>query len=82
MEQLYNLRDDLGEQNDLIAVETEIAARLSRMLLEWVETSPAIVPERNPVPAPYPDLAGAFLHAHPVDPMMIPGGIPPEDRVN
>ena len=39
----------------------DITARLERSLLEWVESSPARVPERNPQQEPFEDLAGYFL---------------------
>ncbi len=59
---LFDLGTDIGEQHDLAPREPEVTQRLESDLLRWVEESPALVPERNPVTAPYDDLAGYFLH--------------------
>jgi arylsulfatase A-like enzyme len=61
-DELYDLGADPGEHHDLAAGEPERAAHLREILLDWVERSPALVPERNPHPAAYDDLAGYFLH--------------------
>lgn len=60
-DELYNLEADISEEHDVIANHPSIAARLRTTLLDWIEKSPAIVPERNPRTAPYEDLAGYFL---------------------
>ena len=46
--QLFNLRQDLGEQDDLAQAEPETTARLKRMLHRWRETVAAPMMERNP----------------------------------
>jgi arylsulfatase A len=46
--QLFNLKDDLGEQHDLAHVEPETAARLRRMLHRWRASVSAQMMEPNP----------------------------------
>jgi len=46
--ELYNLRDDLGEKNDLAAKMPEKADELRRRLAAWRKTVDAQLPERNP----------------------------------
>jgi arylsulfatase A-like enzyme len=46
--QLFDLRNDLGEQNDLASVEPEIAARLKSMLHRWRANVAASMMEQNP----------------------------------
>ncbi len=46
--ELYNLRDDLGEQHDLSAANPEKAAQLRRMLHEWRDSIGAAMPTPNP----------------------------------
>jgi arylsulfatase A-like enzyme len=46
--ELYNLKDDLGEKNDLAAKMPEKAAELRKMLAEWRKA----VDARMPTPAP------------------------------
>jgi arylsulfatase A-like enzyme len=60
-DRLYHLPSDLAEQHDRRANEPDVAARLRRLLLDWVESSPALVPAPNPQPEPFDDLADYFL---------------------
>ena len=46
--ELFNLKKDLGEQNDLAAQEPKRVARLKKELGAWQKDVGAIVPERNP----------------------------------
>ena len=46
--ELYNLRDDLGEQNDLAAEMPDKAAELRRMLHQWRSEVGALMPTPNP----------------------------------
>ncbi len=47
--ELYNLKDDLGEKNNLAGTMPEKAKELHRMLIEWRKTVDAPVPtEKNP----------------------------------
>ena len=46
--ELYNLRDDVGEDHDLAATEPDRAASLRRMLHQWLEKVDAKIPEPNP----------------------------------
>lgn len=46
--QLFNLRDDPGEQHDLAAALPETAARLRTMLQEWRQQNSAQMTEENP----------------------------------
>ncbi len=46
--ELYDLRNDIGEEHDLSEEEPEIAARLKNLLFEWRESVKAKIPERNP----------------------------------
>jgi arylsulfatase A-like enzyme len=46
--ELYNLKDDLGEQNDLAEAYPEKAAELQRQLKQWQEETGAKLPEQNP----------------------------------
>jgi arylsulfatase A-like enzyme len=63
-DRLHHLPSDIGEQHDLAAREPAIAARLRGILLDWVESSPALVPPPNPQPTPFDDLADYFLGGH------------------
>jgi len=60
--ELYNLTADLGETTDFASDHPEMTARLTRSLLDWVSSSPALVPQPNSQPEPFEDLAGYFLH--------------------
>jgi arylsulfatase A-like enzyme len=46
--QLFNLRDDPGEQHDLARAHPQTAARLREMLHSWRANVSARMPERNP----------------------------------
>ncbi len=46
--QLFNLRDDIGEQNDLSQLEPEMTARLRTMLHEWRQSVSAQMMLPNP----------------------------------
>jgi len=46
--ELYNLRDDIGEQHDLAAGMPEMAGKLRRMLHEWRKEVDAAMPTPNP----------------------------------
>jgi arylsulfatase A-like enzyme len=46
--QLFNLRNDIGEQNDLSQIEPEKVARLRTMLRAWREEVSARMTEPNP----------------------------------
>jgi arylsulfatase A-like enzyme len=59
---LFDLAEDIGEADDRAAAEPETVDRLEAALLDWVATSPAVVPPPNPVREAYDDLAGSFLH--------------------
>lgn len=60
-DRLHHLPSDIGEEHDRAAEEPGQTARLRTLLLDWVENSPALVPPRNPQPAPFDDLADYFL---------------------
>ena len=55
--QLFNLREDLGEQNDLSQAEPEKVDELRTMLRTWRKEVSARMPSPNPEYAPdsYPD---------------------------
>ncbi len=46
--ELYNLRDDLGETNDLAASMPELTAKLTKMLHDWRDHSGAVMTTENP----------------------------------
>jgi arylsulfatase A len=46
--ELYNLRDDLSEQNDLAKQKPELAAKMKKMLLDWRRHSGAAMTQINP----------------------------------
>ena len=46
--ELYNLKEDLGETNDLAGAEPERAAELNTLLDERLEETEAVIPRRNP----------------------------------
>jgi len=46
--ELYDLDNDLSEQNDLALVKPQIAAELNAMLSEWLLDVSAIIPQPNP----------------------------------
>lgn len=47
-EELYNLKDDIGEQHDLSADRPELVADLQRQLFEYLESVNAKYPARDP----------------------------------
>jgi len=46
--ELFNLKDDIGEQRNLLLREPKIAARLSRRLKDWRASVKAAMPVANP----------------------------------
>ena len=46
--ELYNLREDIGEQNDLSQKKPELTAKLKKMLHDWREKSAALMATPNP----------------------------------
>ncbi len=50
--ELFNLRDDLGERNNLAGKETKIAAKLLAKLKAWRTDVKALMPTPNPNPPP------------------------------
>lgn len=46
--ELYNLREDIGERNDLSRDQPETLRRLHAKLTRWRQAAGAVVPERNP----------------------------------
>ena len=46
--ELYNLREDIGEENGLSQSEPEISARLHALLAEWRRSVEAKIPQPNP----------------------------------
>ena len=47
-EELFNLKDDIGEKNNLLAKEPEIAKSLAKELNKWLKSEKALFPEKNP----------------------------------
>ena len=45
--ELYNLREDVGEQKDLAESMPELAARMKKMLHDWREASGSLMPTLN-----------------------------------
>ncbi len=52
--ELYNLRDDIGEEHDLAAAEPQKAAELKAMLEAWRRATDARMPRHDPGRAPVP----------------------------
>ncbi|MEA3337389.1 MAG: DUF4976 domain-containing protein [Chloroflexota bacterium] len=46
--ELYNLREDIGEEHNLAGAEPERTAKLQAMLASWREAVAAKIPEVNP----------------------------------
>jgi arylsulfatase A-like enzyme len=46
--ELYNLREDVSEENDVSADQPDLVKRLRTMLHEWLEKVDAKIPEPNP----------------------------------
>lgn len=54
-EELYNLRDDIGEERDLRDSESARARSLSESLTRWQKEVEALMPARNQAYTPWPD---------------------------
>ena len=58
--ELYNLREDIGEKNNLVKTMPEKAKQLNRLLVRWRKSVNALVPtEKNPLYAPNAKSAGS-----------------------
>lgn len=53
--ELYNLREDIGEQRDLAARERDLAGQLHAKLVAWRDEIEAVIPKVNPGYRPAPD---------------------------
>jgi len=62
-EELYDLREDIGEERDLTAAEPGRRRNLSEMLTEWQREIEAVRPEPNPEYEPWPDREPCGHHA-------------------
>ena len=47
-EELYNLKQDIGEMNNLVVKDAKIAQKLSSKLDAWLKKEKAVFPEKNP----------------------------------
>lgn len=47
-EELFNLKNDIGEQKNLVEQETKIAKSLAKKLDKWLKSEQALFPEKNP----------------------------------
>jgi arylsulfatase A-like enzyme len=47
-EELYNLKQDIGEKNDLFVRDVKIARKLSSKLDDWLKNEHAVLPQKNP----------------------------------
>jgi hypothetical protein len=47
-EELFNLKNDIGEQKNLLEQETKIAKSLAKKLDKWLKSEQALFPEKNP----------------------------------
>ena len=47
-EELYNLKQDIGEMNNLVVKDAKIAQKLSLKLDAWLKKEKAVFPEKNP----------------------------------
>ncbi|MDG1300840.1 MAG: DUF4976 domain-containing protein [Opitutae bacterium] len=56
--ELYNLKDDLGEQHDLSKTMPELIGQLTNMLHDWRESSGAVMPVPHPDYSPEKDWRG------------------------
>jgi len=45
---LYNLQQDIGEEDDLAAAEPERAAQMQGLLARWRARVEALIPQPNP----------------------------------
>jgi len=58
---LFNLRDDIGEQNNLAATKPELVSELDNLIERFLTNTNAVVPASNPAfnPSQYkPELEG------------------------
>jgi hypothetical protein len=46
--ELHNLKDDIGEANDLAVAKPEVAAKLRKKLNDWHVSADAQMPRPNP----------------------------------
>jgi arylsulfatase A-like enzyme len=51
--ELYNLRDDIGEERDLAWMEPQLVAELKERLIDWRQRVEAKIPQRNPDYVPW-----------------------------
>lgn len=51
--ELYNLRDDISEENNLVCQLPDLAEELHQQLNEWLDSCDAIFPEPNPDYSPW-----------------------------
>lgn len=51
--ELYNLRDDISEEHNLVDVKPDVAARLHALLVAWREQVEAKIPQPNPEYVPW-----------------------------
>jgi arylsulfatase A-like enzyme len=58
--ELYNLRDDIGEQHDLATEMPELAEELTHLLHDWREMSGAVMPVAHPDYTPANDYRGSI----------------------
>ena len=54
-EELYNLKEDIGETRNIADSEPEKRAELSARLTAWQEGIEALIPEPNPDYVPWPE---------------------------
>jgi hypothetical protein len=45
---LFNLKDDIGEQSNLISTEIKKAIKLKSKLVKWLKEQDASFPTKNP----------------------------------
>jgi arylsulfatase A len=51
--ELYDLREDIGEERDLTQAEPRLAQQLQEMLADWREKVEAKIPQPNPDYVPW-----------------------------
>lgn len=47
-DELYDIKDDISEQDNVIQANTSIATELHNLLFEWLQDTNAKIPEKNP----------------------------------
>ena len=57
--ELYNLKDDIGETKNLAGEQPSLAHELNELIGEFLRTTEAVIPIRNPSYSPYPELVAA-----------------------